>query len=139
MANNIKGRDIYLIIDDDKFANEQGLTNSETMDTLETTDKHTPNNRKTFITDTSTGTITANGFYCLTDADGEVAYHSLKTKYKAGTLVAYELGYFDTGGVIESGNAYITNINLNANSGEVATYDISLQKTGDFTEGSYTS
>lgn len=139
MADEIKGRDIYLIIDDDKFANEQGMTNSETMDTIEVTNKHTPDNRKAFITDTSTGTITCNGFYTLADGSGEVSYHSLKAKYLAGAAITYELGYFDTGGVIESGSALITAINLNANTGEASTFDISLQKTGAYAETAYSS
>lgn len=139
MANEIEGREIYLIIDDDIFANEQGLANNETQDTMETTNKHTTNGRKTFIYGDGTGTITANGFYCVTDPSGQTGYHDLKAKKKAKTKVVYELGYFKAGGIIESGTALITAINMKADNGSVATFDISLQKDGDYTEAEYNS
>jgi hypothetical protein len=139
MANEINGRDVYLILDDLKFANEQGLTNSETIDMLESTNKHSPNKRKTFIADESTGTITANGFYCITDPTGTAGYHALKAIAKAGTEISYELGNFATGGIIESGKCLINTITQNANRAELSTYDISLQKTGDWVEATYAS
>jgi len=139
MANEIDGRDIYLIIDDDRFANEQGLTNAETSDMLETTNKHTPNKRKTFIASESTGTITCNGLYCVDDPSGQTGYHDLKAKQKAGTEIEYELGYFANGGIIESGKGYITSINMNANRAEIATFDVTIQKSGDYAEAAYAS
>jgi predicted secreted protein len=139
MANELDGRGIYLIIDDSIFANEQGVTNSETKDSLETTNKHTPNKRKTFITGEGTGTITANGLYAITDETGYDGYHALKTKMKAGAAVTYELGYMQSGGLVETGSAIITSLNMTANRNEPATYDITLQKTGDYTETSYSS
>ena len=139
MANEKDGRDIYLIIDDLIFANENGLSNSETTDSLETTNKHTANKRKTFITGEGTGTITANGLYCITDPDGQIGYHALDTKRKAGTAVTYELGNFAAGGKVESGSAIITSLNATYNRNEPATYDITLQKTGDYTSDDYSS
>lgn len=139
MSNEIDGRDVYLIIDDLIFANEQGLTNSETQDTMETTNKHTTNSRKTFIPGDGTGTIAANGFYCVTDPNGTAGYHALKAKMKAKTVVIYELGKFGTSGIIESGSAIITAVNMASALGSPATFDLSLQKTGDYTETPFTS
>jgi len=139
MANEIDGRDIYLIIDDDKFANESGLTNSENSDMLETTNKHTTNKRKTYLSSESTGTITCNGMYCVTDPTDTTGYHDLKAKQKAGTKIAYEVGYFADGGIIEAGNGFIQSITMNANRNEVATYDITIQKDGDYSEDTYSS
>lgn len=139
MANEKDGRGFYLIIDDNYFANEQGFTNNETTDSLETTHKHTPNKRKTFITGESTGTITANGMYGLTDAEGYSGYEALKAKQLAGEEVSYEIGLMEAGGKVESGTAIITAINLTANRNEPATYDISLQKTGAYTATDYSS
>ena len=139
MANEKDGRGFYLIIDDNYFANEQGFTNNETTDSLETTHKHTPNKRKTFITGESTGTITANGMYGLTDGVGFSGYETLKAKQLAGEEVNYEIGFMEEGGKVESGTAIITAINLTANRNEPATYDISLQKTGAYTVNDYSS
>lgn len=132
MANEINGRDVYLVIDSQIFANEQGLTNSETTDTMETTSKHTTNGRKTYIAGDSTGTITANGFYCISDPAGTIGYHALKVHQKAGDILTYELGRFDGINEVEMGSCIITSINMNAALGSPATYDISLQKTGDY-------
>ena len=139
MANEKDGRDIYLIIDDLIFANEQGLSNSESVDSLETTNKHTANKRKTFITGEGTGTITANGLYCISDPSGQIGYYALDTKKKAGTAVAYELGNFAASGKVEAGSAIITSLNATFNRNEPATYDITLQKTGDYTIDDYSS
>jgi predicted secreted protein len=139
MANEIDGRDIYLIIDNDIFANEQGLANNETQATMETTNKHTTNSRKTFIYGDGTGTITANGFYCVTDPSGQTGYHDLKAKMKAKTKIVYELGKFGIGGIIETGTALITAINMKADLNSPATFDISLLKDGDYTEVNYDS
>lgn len=139
MANELDGRDIYLIINDTIFANEQGLTNSETQETMETTSKHSTSARKTFIYGDGTGTITANGFYCITDPSGQIGYHALKALKNAKTKVTYELGYFTAGGIIEVGTALITAINMTANLGSPATFDISLLKDGNYLEVNYDS
>jgi predicted secreted protein len=139
MANEKDGRGFYLIIDNNYFANEQGFTNNETTDSLETTHKHTPNKRKTFITGESTGTITANGMYGLTDGAGFSGYETLKAKQLAGEEVNYEIGLMEAGGKVEAGTAIITDIKLTANRNEPATYDISLQKTGAYTVNDYSS
>lgn len=139
MANEINGSDIYLVVNDLTFVNERGVSNSETGDSLETTNKHSTNKRKTFIGGETTGTITANGLYCVTEAAGTIGYESLKTIYKARTAVTYELGYVATGGKIESGSAIITNLNMTANENEPASWDITLQKTGDFSVDDYSS
>lgn len=139
MANEVDGRDVYLIIDDLILVNEQGLTNNETADTIETTNKHTVNYRKTFIGSESTGTISANGSYSITDPTGYTGYHALKAKQKARTPVTYEVGKFATGGMIESGSGIITGCNQSANRGSLVTFDITIQKTGDYTEAQYSS
>ena len=139
MANELDGREIYLIINDTSLVNEQGLTNNESADTLETTNKHTVNKRKTFIPSETTGTISANGSYCITDPTGYIGYHAIKALMKANTIVTYEIGKFASGGKIEAGSALITACNLSANRGSLVTFDITLQKTGDYTEGSYES
>ena len=139
MANELDGSGIYLIIDDEIFANERGLTNSETMDSLETTSTHSTSKRKTFITGESTGTITANGLYAVTDATDYDGYHALKTKMLAGSSVTYEVGSRGARGEIETGSAIITSLNMTANENEPATYDITLQKTGVYTEAEYSS
>ena len=135
----LDGRDIYLILDDDIFASENELSDSEEADMLETTDKHTPNKRKTFISGETTGTITVSGLYVVTPGSGKIGYHDIKTKFKAGTAVSYELGYMGAGGKIEAGDALVQSISRTANRNAVATYSITLQKTGDYTEGDYTS
>jgi len=137
MAKN--GTDIYLIINDLIFANEKGVANNETSDSLETTTKHSPSKRKTFIAGESTGTITANGLYEISDTAGDIGYHTLKALQLAGTAVTYELGYQATGGVIESGSAIITAINMSSDQNTPGAYDISLQKTGVYTEATYSS
>ena len=139
MANELDGREIYLIINDTILVNEQGLTNNESADTLETTNKHTVNKRKTFIPSETTGTISANGSYCITDPTGYIGYHAIKALMKANTIVTYEIGKVASGGKIEAGSALITACNLSANRGSLVTFDITLQKTGDYTEGSYES
>lgn len=139
MANELDGREIYLIINDTILVNEQGLTNNETADTLETTNKHTVNKRKTFIPSETTGTISANGSYCITDPNGYIGYHAIKALMKANTQVNYEIGKFAAGGKIESGTAIITACNLSANRGSLVTFDITLQKTGDYSEDTYES
>jgi hypothetical protein len=137
--NEIYGGDVYLIINDDKFGNEQGVTNNESADMIETTHKHTPNKRKTYIPGESTGTLSANGVYTLEDPTGMKGYHTLKGYQKAGTLVNYEIGYFSTGGVIESGKGFIQNCNLSANRGEMVQFDVTIQKDGDYEEDAYSS
>ena len=139
MANEKDGRGFYLIIDDLIFANESGSSNSETFDSIETTHKFTPNARKTFIVGESTGTITANGLYGITDAVGYGGYDALKAKAKLREEVTYEHGYMGAGGKVESGSAIITAINQGADKNGAATYDISLQKTGDYTVTDYSS
>jgi hypothetical protein len=139
MADEIYGGDLYLIIDDDKFANEQGLTNNETSDVLETTNKHSADRRKTFKAFESTGTISVNGLYTLADPSGMTGYHSLKALQLAGTEIDYEVGYFSNGGVIESGKGVIQNCNLSANRGELVTFDITIQKSGSYSEDPYAS
>ena len=135
----VDGRDVYLVIDDLIFVNEQGVTNNETTDTIETTNKHTVNYRKTFIGSESTGTISANGSYSITDPTGYTGYHALKEKQKARTVVTYEIGKFATGGKIETGSGIITACNQTANRGSLVTFDITIQKTGDYTESTYSS
>jgi len=137
MAKN--GTDIYLIINDYKFAYEKDASNSENSDMIETTTKHSTSKRKTFIAGESTGKITANGLYEITDAAGDIGYHALKALQLAGTAVTYEYGYQATDGVIESGSALIESINEGTPQNGVATYDISLQKTGAYSEASYSS
>ena len=139
MANEVDGREVYLIINEKIFVNEQGLTNNETADTLETTNKHTLNKRKTFIGSESTGTISVNGGYCITDPAGYTGYHALKALMKAQTQVTYEVGKFAAGGMIESGNGIITGCNLTANRGSLVTFDVTIQKTGDYAEAEYSS
>lgn len=139
MANELNGSDIYLIIDNDIFANEKGVSNSESTDTLETTNKHSTAKRKTFIGGESTGTITANGLYCVSDPSGTTGYHDLKAKQLAGTAVTYEVGYVATGGIIESGSGIITACNMSADQNGAAVYDISIQKSGVYAEASYSS
>lgn len=139
MANEVDGREVYLIINDTILVNEQGLTNNESTDTLETTNKHTVNKRKTFISSESTGTISANGGYALSDPSGYIGYEAIKALQKAGTTVNYEVGKFDTGGIIEAGTAIITACNLTANRGSLVTFDVTLQKTGDYSSNPYQS
>lgn len=139
MANEKDGRGFYLIIDDLIFANEIGSNNSETFDSIETTHKFTTNARKTYIVGESGGTLTANGLYGITDAVGYGGYDALKAKAKLRAAVDYEHGYMNTGGKVESGSAIITAINLGADKNGAATYDISLQKTGDYLISDYSS
>jgi predicted secreted protein len=139
MANELDGSGIYLIISDLIFANERGVTNSESGDSLETTNKHSTSKRKTFIGGETTGTITANGLYCVTDPSGTIGYESLKATYLARTPVTYEVGYVASGGKIESGSAIITALNMTANENEPASWDISLQKTGVWSIDDYSS
>jgi predicted secreted protein len=139
MADEIYGGDVYLIINDDKFGNETGVTNNESSDIIETTHKHTPSKRKTYIVGESTGTISANGVYTLSDPTSSIGYYSLLELQKTGEEVDYEIGYFSTGGIIESGKALIQNCNLSANRGEMVQFDITLQKTGDYDVDTYSS
>jgi hypothetical protein len=139
MANEIYGGDLYLIINDDKFGNEQGVTNNESSDVLETTNKHSASRRKTYKAFESTGTISANGLYTLADPSGMKGYHTLKALQLAGTAVTYEIGYFSTGGVIETGSGVIQTCNLSANRGELVTFDITIQKSGAYAEAAYSS
>ncbi len=139
MANEVYGSDIYLIINDMSFANEQGLTNNETSDILETTNKHSPSRRKTYKAFESTGTISVNGLYALEDPTGQIGYDALKALQLAGTEIEYELGYFSTGGVIESGNGVIQNCNMSANKGELVSFDLTIQKSGAYVTAEYSS
>jgi hypothetical protein len=139
MANEVYGGDVYLIIDDLILVNEQGATNSETSDMLESTNKHTPNKRKTFEYGESTGTISANGMLALTDPSGYAGYYALLAKQKARTKVTYEIGEMVAGGKVETGTALINSVNKAANRGELVTFDISLQKDGDYAVTTYSS
>lgn len=139
MANEVYGGDVYLIIDDLVLVNEQGATNSETSDMLESTNKHTLNRRKTFEYGESTGTITANGMLALTDPSGYGGYYALLAKAKARTKVTYEIGEMVDGGKVETGTALINSVNKAANRNELVTFDISLQKDGDYVIADYSS
>lgn len=139
MANELNGTGIYLIIEDDIFANETTVSNSESTDAIETTNKHSTAKRKTFIGGESTGTITASGMYCVTDPSGMTGYHDLKAFQLAGTSVTYEIGYVASGGMIETGEGIITACNMTAGKNEAATFDITIQKTGVYTEAAYSS
>jgi predicted secreted protein len=139
MANNINGSEIYLIINDDWFANEKGLSSSGSTDVLETTDKHSTGKVKTYLSGEHGGTISVNGLYCVSDPSGQIGFHDIDALRLAGTAVTFELGYFASGGIIQSGSALITACNLSADQNSPGAFDVTLQKSGAYTESDYSS
>mgnify|MGYP003115306609 CR=1 FL=1 len=111
-----------------------GCSVNFTQEAIDTTNKES-GGRKAFINGVSSWTVDCEQFYSV---DTTIKPSTLYAALDAGNKVSikFYLSSGQTGAKKYQGKGFITALTLNAPNGEFATYSLSLQGTGQFTEQS---
>lgn len=142
MATGVNGSSILLKIEVNgtpKIVQGQvSGTHDGTVDTAETTHKLSTGGAKTFIPTEHTWTISAE---CKVDPgdNTNATYSEVYAAFKAKAIIDYTYGAVAVGGKYYSGECIITGLSESAPQADVETFSITLQVTGDETEGTVTT
>lgn len=112
---------------------ETTSSQSFTRDMIETTNKHSTNQSKTFIPGEKGSTLSVSGLYDP-DAVG-YGFSEAYAAWDAGTLIPFINGGTEVSDTIYTGNGYISSLTKDSPQNDKSTFSIELQVTGEVTEG----